>query len=104
MTAELSCIFYILLFATLIKLKFSKPNVIRAYTIPGGVPGAVIVGMVGILTSLFVFIVGLFPPSQIKIISAFDYELVLIAGIIIICAMPFILYQGMRRKINNKIN
>ena len=98
MTAEISCIFYILLFLTLIKLKFSKPNVIRAYTIPGGVLGAVIVGVIGILTSLFVFIVGLFPPSQIKIISTFDYELALITGIVIICVMPFVLYQGMRIK------
>lgn len=101
MTGELSVIFYILLFATLIKLKFSKPDVKRAYTIPGGKAGAVIVGGIGILTSIFVFIVGLWPPEQIKIMSAFDYDLVLISGIIIACVLPFILHFGMRRYNSN---
>ena len=96
-TAELAVIFYILLFATLIKLKFSSPDVKRPYTIPGGKAGVITVGGVGILTSLFVFIVGLLPPEQIEIISAFDYELVLISGIVVACVLPFILHSGMRR-------
>ena len=97
MTGELAVLFYIFLFAALIKLKFSKPNIKRAYNIPFGKAGVIVVGGVGILTCIFVFIVGLFPPEQIDLISKIDYEIVLIVGIITACVLPFILRIGVKK-------
>ena len=54
-------------------------------------------GGVGILTCIFVFIVGLFPPEQIDLISKVDYEIVLIVGIITACVLPFILRVGVKK-------
>ena len=91
MTAQLALLFYILLFAALIKLRFSQPNVKRAYTIPGGKVGVVLVGGGGGLTCIFVFCVGLLSPPQIDIFSTTIYELILVSGILISCVLPFVI-------------
>ncbi len=90
-TGELSCLFYILLFAALIKLKFSRPETARPYQIPFGKTGVILVGGVGILTCLFVFTVGLFSPSHISMSSSVVYEFILISGIVLICIFPFMI-------------
>lgn len=91
MTAQLSVIFYLFLFAALIKLKISQPDVPRGYSIPGGTAGAVVVGGVGIITCLFVLVLGFFPPSQINIMSKTAYESILIGGIALVCIVPLLI-------------
>jgi amino acid transporter len=63
MTTELLCIMYVLIFAALIKLRYSKPDQPRSFKIPGGMPGIWIVGGIGGFGVIFAFIVGLIPPS-----------------------------------------
>ncbi len=63
MTVELLCIMYVLIFAALIKLRYSKPDQPRPFTIPGGMAGIWIVGGLGGIGVVFAFVVGLFPPS-----------------------------------------
>ena len=63
MTTELLCIMYVLIFAALIKLRYSKPDQPRPFKIPGGMTGIWIVGGIGGFGVVFAFIVGLIPPS-----------------------------------------
>ena len=62
MTVELLCIVYILVFAALIKLRYSKPDTPRPFKIPGGMVGVWIVGGLGLFGTVLSFIVGLMPP------------------------------------------
>jgi amino acid transporter len=63
MTVELLCIMYVLIFAALIKLRYSKPDQPRPFRIPGGMAGIWIVGGLGGIGVIFAFIVGLIPPD-----------------------------------------
>ena len=63
MTTELLCIVYFFVFAALIKLRYSKPDVPRPFRIPGGMAGVWIVGGLGLFGVVFAFLVGLMPPS-----------------------------------------
>jgi glutamate:GABA antiporter len=62
-TVELLCIMYFLVFATLIKLRYSRPDTPRPFKIPGGRVGIWIVGGIGAFGVAFAFIVGLLPTS-----------------------------------------
>ena len=84
-------IMYLLVYAAAIWLRYSKPDVARAYTIPGGLLGMWIVGGVGFLGSLFTLVVGFFPPSQLKTGSIYFYEGFLIAGTLVMCAVPLMI-------------
>jgi glutamate:GABA antiporter len=66
MTVELLCIVYVLVFAAVIKLRYSQPDTPRPFRIPGGMTGIWIVGGLGILGTTFAFIVGLMPPSYFQ--------------------------------------
>jgi amino acid transporter len=63
MTTELLCIMYVLIFAALIKLRYSQPDQPRPFKIPGGLAGIWIVGGLGGIGVVFAFIVGLMPPA-----------------------------------------
>lgn len=85
MTGEIAILVYLLLFATAIRLRYKQPDTPRKYRVPGGNLGMWLVAGSGMLLAAFVFILGLFPPSQLAVGSIFTYETILIGGIIIIC-------------------
>lgn len=93
LTVQLYLIMYILLYSAAIKLRYSKPNVQRAYKIPGGNLGMWIVAGVGILGALFAIFIGFFPPAQLKSESILFYGLFLAVGILVMCGVPLVIYQ-----------
>ena len=84
-------IMYLILFSAAIRLRYSRPEVPRAYRIPGGAAGMWIVAGTGILGALSALIISFFPPSQFKTGNIFFYEGFLITGIIVMCAAPLII-------------
>lgn len=92
MTAQLALLVYILMFAAAVYLRYKEPRKKRPYKIPGGKFGMWLVAVVGIIACIFTIAVGFVPPSQIQVGGVLKYEIILIAGIIIFCAPPFILY------------
>lgn len=84
MTSELALFFYLLLFATAIRLRYVKRDLLRPFRIPGGNAGMWIVASVGLLSTVFTFSVGLLPPDQLVIKSTIRYELLLIGGILLV--------------------
>lgn len=93
LTAQLALIFYILLFAAAIRLRYKHKHVKRAYRIPGRSWGIWVVCGVGIVTCLSAIVLGFLPPSQIAVGNVFRYEAILITGILSCLFLPIILYR-----------
>jgi len=94
MTVELLCIVYVLVFAALIKLRYSRPDTPRAFTIPGGMPGVWLVGGLGAFGVVFTFIVGLLPPDYF--IHPVGYALAVLFGTFIL-AVPPLVFLAMKK-------
>ncbi|MGD2169979.1 MAG: amino acid permease [Chlamydiota bacterium] len=93
LTAELYLIMYGFMFAAAIKLRYSHPHVERAYKIPYAHKGMWFVAGLGFITSVLAFFISFIPPGQLKITNIFSYELFLIGGVVIMTAIPLIIYQ-----------
>lgn len=92
MTAQLAMLVYIALFAAAIYLRYKKPDSVRSYKIPFGNTGMWVMGVLGILSSTAAIALGFIPPSQINVGGVFKYEMILIVGIVVLCAPPIIIY------------
>lgn len=96
LTTLVYIVMYLIMYAALIKLRYSQPNVKRAFKIPGGKIGAWIVGAWGFIAMVFLFIVALFPPSQINGsgLTTPEYVAMLLIGTVIVTIIPLIIYRG----------
>lgn len=91
LTAQVTVIMYILLFASGIRLRFSDPHAQRPFKVPGGNLGMVLVAGLGLVASVLTFFLGFVPPSNIETGSIWSFELFLIIGIVVLSLPPFIL-------------
>jgi amino acid transporter len=89
LTVTLLCIVYLMVFAALIKLRYSQPNTPRAFKIPGGIMGAWIIGGLGLLSSGFTFFVSLFPTGSMNV-SVGKYALFMLIGTAILALPPLV--------------
>ncbi len=96
LTAQLALIFYIMMFAAAIRLRYKHAKVDRAFRIPGGKFGIWLVGGVGIITCISAIILGFLPPTQIAIGKVASYEAILILGILIFCVPAFFIHKKKR--------
>jgi putative glutamate/gamma-aminobutyrate antiporter len=92
LTSQLALIFYIVLFAAAIKLRYTKPDQQRDFTIPGGKAGIWLVSGMGIVACVAVISFGFFPPPDVQIGNIYFYEGFLVLGILIFCLIPFTIY------------
>jgi glutamate:GABA antiporter len=90
MTVELLCIVYILVFASLIKLRYTKPDAPRPFKIPGGIPGIWIIGGMGAFGVIFAFIVGLMPTGSFTSGEAVAYVMGVLIGTFLLAVPPLI--------------
>ena len=97
-TAQLSLIVYILLFASAIKLHHFKPKVARPFVVPGKTWGMWVCSGVGILCCILVFILGFFPPVGVGIENIPLYEIILIVGILGIGAVPLLILKMVTKR------
>ncbi|MGB8220591.1 MAG: amino acid permease [Methanoregula sp.] len=88
MTVELLCIVYILVFAALIKLRYSQPDTPRPFKIPGGIVGVWIVGGLGLFGTALAFVVGLMPPAYFS--SGITYVLSVLLGTFLLAVPPLV--------------
>lgn len=96
-TAILSLIAYLFMFAAVIKLRYSHPEMPRAYRIPGGKFGVWLVGIIGSLASLVTIVIGFWPPQGIDVGSVKVYESLLVGGVLVFCIVPFVVYAFRKR-------
>lgn len=90
LAAQLYLVMYFILFLAAIKLRYSQPNVVRHYMIPGGKLGIWIVCGVGAITCALALLIGFVRPTDIPVThSANEYALILLAGMVVCSAPPF---------------
>lgn len=96
LTIILYLVMYILMFSAAIYLRYSQPDRLRPYRIPGGNIGMLIIGGAGLLGSLVAFVFSFIPPSQISIGSPQLYVGILVVLTLFFCTLPFIIYKMKR--------
>lgn len=89
-TSQLALLVYVGLFASFIRLRYSQPNVVRRFRIPGGNVGAILVGGIGLLACITGLAVGFVPPASIPYTSVFLYEGLLVGGLVVFLGIPAI--------------
>lgn len=90
LSAQMALLVYIIMFAAAIKLRYSKPDHPRGYTIPGGNKVMWLVSGTGILCCIAAMVVGFIPPSQIPVGNVFIFEGFLIVGLILFVLIPWL--------------
>jgi amino acid transporter len=96
-TAQIVIIMYALMFAAVIRLRYSQPDTPRPYRIPGGKAGVWVVCGIGILGCVISFILGFIPPSQLKTGNHLVYVGLLILAVVVLTAPPFVIQLFGRR-------
>lgn len=91
LVAQAYLIMYLLMFAAAIRLRYSKPQVPRAYRVPGKNFGMWTLAVVGIISSLFSMVIGFFPPELLYKGKTSSYALFLMGGVVLILACPSII-------------
>ena len=89
LTVLLLCIVYLFVFASVIKLRYSQPDVPRAFRIPGGKAGVWIVGGVGFVATALSFVVSLFPTGSMNI-SLTTYMPLMLIGTALLALPPLV--------------
>jgi glutamate:GABA antiporter len=94
LTALTACLYlfmYLLLFATAIKLRFSASDVPRAFKVPGGKFGMIVIAGIGMFAVLFAYIILFFPPSNLEVGSPTFYVGFLVVGNLLFILLPVII-------------
>lgn len=98
--SQLATITYLLMAALVfiafvhLRKKYPVKLVPRGFKIPGGEGVAWFIGAVGVIGVAAAFFISFFPPSQIPTGSPWVYIGILIAGTIIVAAIPFIIMKA----------
>ena len=82
LTAQIIIIMYALIFAAVLRLRYTRPDVPRPYRIPGGIVGVWITAGVGLAGAAFTFVLGFVPPDQLKTGSPALYVGGILLGIV----------------------
>ncbi len=82
---------YILMFAAAIKLRYTRPDVKRDFRVPGGKIGIWVVGVIGSVASIAVFIEGFVPTAVIPADQRTTATVLVGAVTIIVCIIPFVI-------------
>ena len=91
LSTQIYLIMYIFMFMAAIRLRYSRPNVPRAYKIPHPHKGIWAVSSLGIATSFFAIFLVFIPPAQINVGSLVFFESFLIIGLAVMIAIPLII-------------
>ncbi|CAM3134164.1 Amino acid permease [Sphingomonas antarctica] len=85
-------VMYVLLYVAAIKLRYSQPDRLRPFRIPGGILGMWLVGLVGLAGALVALGFSFIPPAQISTGNPVLYVGTLLIGSALFLAIPFIIY------------
>ena len=97
MAAQLSMLMYAILFCAAVYLRYSQPDVVRPFKIPGNNWGIWLVAILGMLICMAVVFLGFIPPGdKVDIGDVVIYEGFLIGGIAVIL-LPIVFIHAPRR-------
>ncbi len=98
LTIGLYLVMYMLMYAAAIRLRRTKPDLARAYKVPGGRGGMWAVAGIGFVAVAFSFVVSFFPPSQLPIGSPMMYVGLVLIGNVIFLSAPLIISARQKRR------
>ena len=90
LAAQLYMLMYFLMFITAIALRIKVPHHPRAFRIPGGMLGMLLVAGLGVVGVLMTFLVSFIPPEGIDVGGVLRYEAMLMIGLVVMCLPPFV--------------
>ena len=96
-TAQIVIIMYGLMFASVVRLRYTQPDTPRPYRIPGGKIGVWMVGGVGLAGCVVAFLLGFVPPSQLKTGNTVTYVLLLFTATAVLTSPPLVMQLFGRR-------
>ena len=90
LTAQIIIIMYALIFAAVLRLRYTHPEVHRPFRIPGGTPGVWITAGVGLVGAALSFALGFVPPDQLKTGNPVLYVGGIALGLAVLALPPFL--------------
>ncbi len=99
LTIGLYLMMYMLMYAAAIRLRRTRPDLPRAYRVPGGRKGMWGVAGMGLIAVAFSFVVAFFPPSQLPVGSPGMYVALVFAGNVIFLGIPIVISYTRRKKL-----
>ncbi|MGL5414227.1 MAG: amino acid permease [Clostridium sp.] len=84
---------YTIFFLAYIKLTLSKENLDRKYRVSKKQSIRLIVGIIGLISTILAFIISFIPPSGVKPSQVENYTILLVSVFIIVVILPFIIYK-----------
>ncbi len=99
LAAQLYMLMYLLMFLAALKLRITAPNHPRAFRIPGGMPGLLLVVMIGLMGVFITLLISFMPPVGINVGGFARYESMLSLGLLLMCAPPFVSHWLQKRRV-----
>lgn len=93
MTAQMAFLVYISLFAAMLTLRRKHGAQRGSFRMPGGTWGAACCSLLGLATCVAAIALGFVPPAQVPVGNVWHYELILIAGLATMAAVPWVLFR-----------
>ena len=91
LTTSVYIAMYFLMYAAAIRLRYTQPDKPRKFKIPGGKLGVWLMAGWGFAAAVFIFVISLLPPTQVKE-DPVPFEMFMIIGTLIVCAIPLVIY------------
>ena len=85
-------VMYLVMYVAAIRLRYTQPDKVRPFKIPGGNIGMWLVGIIGLLGALVALAISFVPPTQISTGSPVVYIGILLVGCAVFVAIPFLVY------------
>jgi glutamate:GABA antiporter len=92
MATVIYLIMVLIIYLAFIWLRHTQPEKKRGFKVPGGKTGMWIVTIIGVAGALLALILSCIPPSQISTGSPATYVLIIVAGVAIFFALPFVVF------------
>jgi putative glutamate/gamma-aminobutyrate antiporter len=83
---------YLIMYVAAIHLRYSQPDKLRPFKIPGGMAGMWAIGLIGLAGALIATFFSFIPPSQISTGSPITYVAILVVGTAAFAAVPFLIF------------
>lgn len=97
LSTQIYLIMYIMMFLAAIRLRYTHPNVPRAYRIPHPQKGIWFVSILGIISCIFIIALLFVPPGQIAVGNLLFYESFLILGLLFMIALPLFIHAKKKK-------
>jgi len=93
MATQVYLIMYVLMFIAAMRLRRSQPDRARGYR----APALGVLAVVGVVSSVFAFVIGFVPPAQFGHSNPLLYSFLILAGILAVGILPPLLMDRFRR-------